>query len=39
MIDHPGIFLDQELQRLGVSPTELARQLMVPPNRFSQING
>src|ERR1700686_1743559 len=37
MIDHPGIFLDQELQRLGVSPTELARQLMVPPNRFSQI--
>jgi antitoxin HigA-1 len=37
MIDHPGIFLDKELERLGVSPTELARQLMVPPNRFSQI--
>ncbi len=35
--DHPGKVLASELVRLGVSPTELARQLQVPPNRISQI--
>jgi antitoxin HigA-1 len=37
MVEHPGLFLDRELRRFGVSPTQLARQLMVPPNRVSQI--
>jgi addiction module HigA family antidote len=36
-VDHPGLFLARELETLGVSPTELARQLKVPANRFSQI--
>jgi addiction module HigA family antidote len=34
---HPGKVLAEELAELGVSPTELARQIDVPPNRISQI--
>ncbi len=37
---HPGEILGEELAELAVSPTELARQIAVPPNRISQlING
>ena len=34
---HPGKILADELEALGVSATELARQIEVPPNRISQI--
>lgn len=34
---HPGEVLKEELGELGVSPTELARQIDVPANRMSQI--
>jgi len=34
---HPGELLGEELEALGVSPTELARQIRVPANRISQI--
>ena len=34
---HPGEILGDELAELGVSPTELARQLGVPANRITQI--
>lgn len=34
---HPGEILADELQELGVTPTALARQINVPPNRVSQI--
>ncbi len=34
---HPGKVLADELTALSVSPTELARQIDVPPNRISQI--
>lgn len=34
---HPGEALRNELEELGVTPTELARQISVPPNRISQI--
>lgn len=34
---HPGKVLAEELSTLGVSPTELARQIDVPANRISQI--
>jgi antitoxin HigA-1 len=34
---HPGEILSDELDELGVSPTELARQINVPANRVSQI--
>lgn len=34
---HPGEILADELAELGVTPTELARQIKVPPNRLSQI--
>lgn len=34
---HPGLILKDELAELGVSPTEFARQIDVPPNRVSQI--
>jgi len=34
---HPGEILADELQDLGVSLTELARQIEVPPNRISEI--
>lgn len=34
---HPGQVLKDELEELGVTPTEFARQIEVPPNRVSQI--
>ncbi len=34
---HPGEVLKEELEELGISPTELARQIDVPANRMSQI--
>ena len=34
---HPGVILKDELDELGVTPTEFARQIEVPPNRVSQI--
>jgi addiction module HigA family antidote len=34
---HPGIVVAQELEALGITPTELARQLCVPANRITQI--
>ena len=34
---HPGEVHADELEEIGVSPTEFARQLAVPPNRISQI--
>lgn len=34
---HPGEILADELQEIGVTPTELSRQIEVPPNRISQI--
>ena len=34
---HPGEVLGEELSELGVSPSELARQINVPANRITQI--
>lgn len=34
---HPGETLADELEELGVSPTELSRQVRVPANRICQI--
>jgi antitoxin HigA-1 len=34
---HPGEILADELQEVGITPTELARRLKVPPNRLTQI--
>ncbi|MGA7260644.1 MAG: HigA family addiction module antitoxin [Stellaceae bacterium] len=34
---HPGEILADELLELGVTPTELARQINVPANRITQI--
>jgi addiction module HigA family antidote len=34
---HPGEILAEELAEIGVTPTELARQLSVPANRITQI--
>jgi antitoxin HigA-1 len=34
---HPGQVLADELEELGISPTELSRQLRVAPNRITQI--
>ena len=34
---HPGEILGDELKEVGVTATELARQIKVPPNRVSQI--
>jgi addiction module HigA family antidote len=34
---HPGEFLADELDEIEVTPTELSRQIDVPPNRISQI--
>lgn len=34
---HPGRVLKDELTELGVTPTEFARRIQVPPNRVSQI--
>ena len=36
---HPGSILKDELEELGATPTEFARQIDVPPNRVSQITG
>ncbi len=36
-IVHPGEVLKGELEEFGITPTELARQVAVPPNRVSQI--
>lgn len=35
--NHPGEVLALQLESVGVSPTELARQLGVPANRITQI--
>lgn len=35
--NHPGEVLAHKLGALGVTPTELARQLHVPANRITQI--
>jgi antitoxin HigA-1 len=34
---HPGEILNDELKTLGLTATELARQLSVPANRITQI--
>ncbi len=34
---HPGEILGHELAEIGVTPTEFARQIGVPPNRIGQI--
>lgn len=34
---HPGEFLADELKEIGITATELSRQIDVPPNRISQI--
>src|ERR1700742_1529778 len=34
---HPGEHLGEELQELGMSAAELARQLAVPTNRVTEI--
>ena len=34
---HPGQILRDELKEFGITPTEFARQIDVPPNRVSQI--
>jgi addiction module HigA family antidote len=34
---HPGEFLHDELEELGISAAELARRIHVPANRISQI--
>ena len=34
---HPGEVLKDELDAAGITPTEFARQIDVPPNRVSQI--
>ena len=34
---HPGEILADELKELGVTPSELSRQIQVPTNRITQI--
>jgi antitoxin HigA-1 len=34
---HPGEHLKEELAELGLSASELARQIQVPPNRLTEI--
>lgn len=34
---HPGEFLADELEEIGMTRTELSRQIDVPPNRISQL--
>ena len=34
---HPGTHLAEELSELGVTPSELARQIAVPVNRITAI--
>ena len=36
-VKHPGQILKQELDALGISPTTLAHEIRVPPNRIGQI--
>ncbi len=36
-IIHPGEHLAEELEELGLSASELARRLRVPPNRITAI--
>ncbi|MGH7043415.1 MAG: HigA family addiction module antitoxin [Acetobacteraceae bacterium] len=36
-IVYPGVILKDELDELNITPTELARQIDVPPNRIGQI--
>ncbi|WP_093339789.1 HigA family addiction module antitoxin [Variovorax sp. PDC80] len=36
-VHHPGEVLAHRLEAVGVSPSELARQLGVPANRITQI--
>ena len=33
---HPSEILSDELAELGITPTALARQIKVPPNRITQ---
>ena len=33
---HPGEVLKDELEEMGVAPTEFAHQINVPPNRVGQ---
>jgi addiction module HigA family antidote len=37
LVVHPGRILGEELEELGISARELARQINVPPNRITQI--
>jgi addiction module HigA family antidote len=37
LVVHPGEILGDELQELGISARELARQIGVPANRITQI--
>ncbi|MGE4251306.1 MAG: HigA family addiction module antitoxin [Parvibaculaceae bacterium] len=34
---HPGEILADELREIGITPTELSRQIDVPANRITQI--
>jgi len=34
---HPGTILGEELEEIGISAAELARQLNIPANRITQI--
>ena len=34
---HPGEILADELKEIGITPTELSRQIAVPTNRVTQI--
>ena len=34
---HPGEILADELEAIGMTPTALAMQIAVPPNRLTQI--
>ncbi len=34
---HPGIILKEELDEIGISAADLARQLKVPENRMSEV--
>ena len=34
---HPGEFFADEIEEIGITATELSRQIDVPPNRISQI--
>jgi addiction module HigA family antidote len=37
LVVHPGEILGEELEELGISARELARQIDVPANRITQI--